>query len=70
MRKNRIRHEQGLFLSLLPFPGQWQWLIDAENNPGGNREIKELFMMKKKGSWQSLRKSARKHLESAIFARF
>ena len=69
-KKPNIRREAGLFLCLLPFPGQWKRLIDAENNPGANREIKELICDEKKGSWPSLKKSARKPSGSAISARF
>ncbi len=59
-KKSRIRHEARLFLSLLPFPGQWQWLIDTENNPGGNREIKELIYDEKKRIMAKLEKKRQK----------
>ncbi len=58
--KSHIRREAGLFLSLLPFPGQWRWLIDAENNLGGNDEIKELIYDEQKRIMAKLEKKRQK----------
>ncbi len=34
-----IKMQARLFLTLLPFPGQWKWLIKAERKPSYNDEI-------------------------------
>lgn len=34
-----IRAHAHLFLALLPFPGQWQWLLSAEKDLAGNPEL-------------------------------
>jgi hypothetical protein len=42
-----LRHQARLFLAILPFPGQWRWLIRAEREVGDDDEIGQFFKIEK-----------------------
>lgn len=42
-----VRRQAKLFLALLPFPGQWQWLLQFEKQPLPDPEIKALLHSEK-----------------------
>ncbi len=42
-----VRRQARLFLALLPFPGQWQRLINAEREIGDDAEIGQFFKIEK-----------------------
>lgn len=42
-----IRQQASLFLALLPFPGQWRWLMRLAGEPGQDPEIREFLAAEK-----------------------
>jgi hypothetical protein len=55
------RKQACLFLARLPFPGQWKWLVWAQNNFGSDPEIKALLKLENQRIEKKLKK--KKHTQ-------
>jgi hypothetical protein len=55
-----IQKQAGLFLARLPFPRQWRWLAQAQDNFGSDSEIKALLKLEKQRIEEKLNKKKQK----------
>ena len=56
-----VRKQACLFLARLPFPRQWQWLAQAQNNFGADPEIKAFLKLEAQRIKEKLSKKKQKH---------
>ena len=62
-----IQKQALLFLALLPFPGQWEWLIQAESVVGREPEIQHLLASEQRKITAKIQKKAQKKFKLRHF---
>ncbi len=62
-----LRKQARLFLALLPFPGQWRWLIQVETEMGECSEIQELLASEKRKIKAKIQKKGQKKFKLRHF---
>jgi hypothetical protein len=62
-----IQKQALLFLALLPFPGQWKWLIRAESAAGREPEVRHLLASEQRKIAAKIQKKAQKKFKLRHF---